>query len=206
MTPERMIAVVSLWARLYTRRLPEDDARRRVEELRADLHDHVDHERATGAGERRIAASVTGRMVRGIPADLSWRHDRTHRRTTPEDHMLPISLARRSALRVAVVTGLVLLIPAVLMLVGDGGTDWGVFDFVFAGAIIAVGGLLIELVVHSRGTAAYVAAGIAGALGVAAMIVGEADDAPGLVGFGLLLLMGTVALTVRNLQRSQERS
>ena len=196
-----MIAVVSLWARLYTRRLPEDDARRRVGELRADLHDHIEHERAQGTGERRIAGSVAGRMVRGMAADLSWRHARTHRRTTPEEHMRPISLARRSARRVAVMTLLILLVPAALMLVGDG-TDWGVFDFVFAAALIAAAGLLIELVLHNRGTAAYVAAGVAGALGVAAMIAGEADDAPGLVGFGLLLVLGMVALTVRNVQRS----
>ena len=116
--------------------------------------------------------------------------------------MRSFSLARRSARRVAVVTALVLLVPAVLMLVTNG-ADWGVFDFVFAGAIIAAGGLLIELVVHTRGTAAYLAAGVAGALGVAAMIAGEADDAPGLVGFGLLLVVGMTALTVRNVQRSQ---
>ncbi len=114
---------------------------------------------------------------------------------------MPISLARRSAKRVAVVTALALLIPAVLMLVTNG-TDWGVFDFVLAAAIVATAGLLVELVVHSRGTAAYVAAAVAGLLGVAAMIAGEADDAPGLVGFGLLLVLAMIALTARNVQRS----
>ena len=110
--------------------------------------------------------------------------------------------ARRSVTRVAVITLLLLLIPLALMLLGEG-TDWGVFDFVFAGAIIAGAGLLIELAVRSRGTTAYAAAAVAGTLGVGAMFAGEADDAPGLVGFGLLLLLSMVALTVRNLQRSQ---
>ena len=203
MTPERVAAVVLLWARLYTRRLPEQDARRRVDELRADLHDHISHARAHGTGERRIAGSVAARMLRGIAADVAWRHERTRQGQTQEDHpMRPTALSRRSVTRVAVVTVLLLLIPLVLMLLGEG-TDWGVFDFVFAGAIIAGAGLLIEFVVRSRGTAAYAAAAVAGTLGVGAMVAGEADDAPGLVGFGLLLLISMVALTVRNVQRSQ---
>ena len=43
---------------------------------------------------------------------------------------------------------------------------------------------------------------LGGALGVAAMVLGELDDAPGLFGFGLLLVLGMVALTVRNVQRT----
>lgn len=203
MTPERLAAVVSLWTRLYTRRLPEQDARRRVDELGADVHDHISHERAHGTGERRIAGSVAARMLRGMAADVSWRHERTRHCQTQEDHpMRLIGPARRSVTRVAVMTVLLLLIPLALMLLSEG-TDWGVFDFVFAGAIIAGAGLLIELAVRSRGTAAYAAAAVAATLGVGAMVAGEADDAPGLVGFGLLLVLGMVALTVRNVQRSQ---
>ena len=35
------------------------------------------------------------------------------------------------------------------------------------------------------------------AIGAAAIVLGEADDAPGLVLFGCLLVIGTVVLTVR---------
>ena len=202
MTPERIAAVVSLWARLYTRQLPEQDARRRLDELQADLHDHIAHERAHGTGDRRITGAVAARMLRGMAADVTWRHETARRRQTREDHpMRPTDPARRSLARVAIVTVALLLIPLTLMLVGEG-TDWGVFDFVFAGAIIAGACMLIELALRSHGTAAYAAAAVAGTLGVAAMIAGEADDAPGLVGFGLLLFLGMVALTVRNVQRS----
>ncbi len=199
MTPERIAAVVLLWARLYTRRLPEQDARRRVDELCADVHDHISHERSCGTGEHRIAGSIAVRMLRGMAADVSWRHELTRQCQTQEEH--PMRPTGRSVTRVALVTVLLLLIPLTLMLLGEG-TDWGVFDFVFAGAIIAGAGLLIELAVRSRGTAAYAAAGVAGTFGVAAMVAGEADDAPGLVGFGLLLLISMVALTVRNVRRS----
>ena len=50
MTPERMARLVARWVRLYTRALPAPIARRRIEELDADLHDHIDHERADGTG------------------------------------------------------------------------------------------------------------------------------------------------------------
>ena len=112
MTPERIATVVSFWARLYTRRLPEQDARRRIDELRADLHDHIAHERAHGTGERWIAGSLGARMLRGMPADLSWRHETSRRRLTQEDHaMRSTHSVRRSVTRVAVVTVLLLLIP-----------------------------------------------------------------------------------------------
>jgi hypothetical protein len=43
----------------------------------------------------------------------------------------------------------------------------------------------------------------AAAIGVAAIVLGEADDAPGLVLFGGLLIVGTIVLTVRTAQRSE---
>lgn len=43
---------------------------------------------------------------------------------------------------------------------------------------------------------------LAVAIGVAAVVFGEADDSPGLQGLGVLLVIGTVALSVRTAQRS----
>lgn len=45
------------------------------------------------------------------------------------------------------------------------------------------------------------AALLATAMGVAAIVLGEADDSPGLQGLGVLLIVGTVALGVRARQR-----
>lgn len=47
------------------------------------------------------------------------------------------------------------------------------------------------------------AALLATALGVAAVVLGEADDSPGLQGLGVLLIVGTVALGVRARRRRQ---
>jgi hypothetical protein len=72
-TPQRAADLVTRWVRCYTRRLPAPLAERRIDEIRADLHDHIAHEQARGTSDRRIALSIMSRMVRGLPADAGWR-------------------------------------------------------------------------------------------------------------------------------------
>ena len=45
---------------------------------------------------------------------------------------------------------------------------------------------------------------LATALGVAAIVLGEADDSPGLQGLGVLLVVGAIALGVRTAKRRSE--
>jgi hypothetical protein len=175
-------------------------ADRRIGEIDADLHDHLEHGRANGTADWRIGFGIAGRMLRGLPADASWRHQMIARHPTAKGPMKPSKPAHRSAVRVALVTALVLLVPAVAMLVSDG-TDWGVFDFVFAGALVAGTGLLLELAARNPRSIALRVAAVA--IGVAVIAFGESDDAPGLVLFGCLLIIGTVAMTVRTALRSE---
>ena len=191
MTPERVAGLVARWVRWYTRDLPPAIAERRIGEIDADLHDHIAHERAQGTEERRIALGIASRMARGIPADASWR-------STRKDRSMK-SLVRRPFVRVAVLTGLVLLVP--LALQPTDGADWGVFDFVFAAALLGGPGLLLEMAARRDSSVAHRVA--AAAIGVAAIVFGELDDAPGLVLFGLLLILGSVALTVRTARRGE---
>jgi hypothetical protein len=199
MTPERIAEAVLAWARLYTRGLPPAVAERRLGELAADLHDHIAHERAAGTDERRNALAVASRAVRGLPADAAWRRHVIARAPTRKDRP-KMSPTARSAVRVALVTALVLLVPLIANLTQDG-PGWSVPDFVMAAVILGVTGALIEAVVRRpRNLVLRIAAGL---IGVTAMVLGEADDAPGLVLFGLLLIGGTLALTVRTVQRSE---
>lgn len=46
------------WVRFYTRGLGGPIAERRIDEIDADLHDHIAHERAEGTSDRRIALSL----------------------------------------------------------------------------------------------------------------------------------------------------
>lgn len=73
MNAEHAAALVRRWVSRYTRELPDEVAGRRAEEVSADLDDHLDHGRRLGLGERRLAAEVLSRMVRGVAADASWR-------------------------------------------------------------------------------------------------------------------------------------
>lgn len=86
-------------------------------------------------------------------------------------------------------TGLVLLVPLV------GRMDWSSFDFALAAVLVAGTGLLLELAVSKARSAGYRVA--AAAIAIAAMAAGEADDAPGLVLFGLVVIVGTVVATLR---------
>jgi hypothetical protein len=197
MTPERMAQLVARWVRFYTRGLPSPIAQRRISELDADLHDHIAHERADGTKDRRIAFSIAARLVRGLAADASWRAQTIAR--TPRKVKMS-SPAYRSAVRVVSATAFIVLLPLVAMQFTDE-VDWGLADFVLATALVGGTGLLLELAARKPGLSAYGAA--ATAIGVAAIVLGEANDAPGLVLFGGLLIVGTVALAFRTAQRSE---
>lgn len=69
MRAERIAALMARWVRIYTRDLPDPIARRRIDEIDADLYDHIAHERASGLSDWRITIEIASRMVRGFNAD-----------------------------------------------------------------------------------------------------------------------------------------
>ena len=138
---QRAADLVTRWVRCYTRQLPAAIAERRIDEIRADLHDHIADEQTRGAGDWRIALSVLSRMVRGLAADASWRG-----RIRPWRGDLMRSFA------------------------------------VILAAALAIAGI-----------------------GVAAIVYGGGDDAPGLVLIGILLIVGAFAIGVRTAHRHGQR-
>jgi hypothetical protein len=102
------------------------------------------------------------------------------------------------AVRVGLGVALVLSLPLVAMLLSDD-VVWSLGDFVAAGVLLATIGVVIELAARRKGNLVVVI-GIA-VIGVAAAVFGEADDAPGLVLLGLLLIAGACVLGVRTAQR-----
>jgi hypothetical protein len=196
-TPERMAELVARWVRFYTSDLPTPIAQRRVHEIDADLHDHIAHERANGISDRRIARGIASRMVRGLAADIAWRGRQAKlaaHLSIPEDAMKTSKTLYRSAVRVAVGVALILSLPLVAMLITDD-VVWSLADFAVAGVLLTAIGVALELAVKKAGNLAT-AIGIA-AVGVAAAIFGRADDAPGLVLLGILLIVSACALGVR---------
>jgi hypothetical protein len=106
----------------------------------------------------------------------------------------------RSAVRVALGVAFILSLPLMAMLITDE-VVWSLADFVAAGVLLATIGVALELALKKAGNFAA-ALGIA-AVGVAAAIFGGADDAPGLVLLGILLVVSACALGVRTAQRSR---
>jgi hypothetical protein len=106
----------------------------------------------------------------------------------------------RSAARVALGVALILSLPMVAMLITDD-VVWSLADFILAGVLLTAIGVALELAAKKAGKLAT-AIGIA-TLGVAAAIFGEADDAPGLVLLGILLIGSACALGVRTAQCSR---
>jgi len=191
MTPERMAGLVARWVRYYTTDLPTPIARRRIDEIDADLFDHIAHERAGGTSDPRIALGIASRMVRGLAADASWRGQAIAEAPTRKEMT---KMSKRSAVRVALVTAFILLVPLVAMQITDE-VDWGVADFVLAGVLLGGTGVLLGLAARKPRNTTYRVA--AAAIGLAAIVLGEADDAPGLMLFGCLLILGTIGLAVR---------
>jgi hypothetical protein len=202
MTPERMAALVAHWVRFYTRDLPTPIAQRRVDEIDADLHDQIAHERASGISDRRIAFGIASRMVRGLAADVAWRGRHAKARAHPStlEKAMKSRTLYRSAVRVALGVAFILSLPLVAMLITDD-VVWSLADFAAAGVLLAAIGVVLEMAVRKAGNLAT-ALGIA-AVGVAAALFGEADDAPGLVLLGILLIVSACALGVRTAQHSR---
>jgi hypothetical protein len=196
MRPERASSLVARWVRLYTRRLPAHIAERRVEEIDADLHEHVVFERARGAPERAIALGIVSRMARGMAADVAWRR---HVQPLEGDPMRQLVALLLAAIGIAVLA-LVLDSP-ILVLVS-----------VAAIGIVTLGAFVTSVQTAQRANfvipfVATLAGALAvAALGVTAIIVGDRGDAPGLVLFGVALVtsvvVGALAFGMRTAQRS----
>ena len=177
MTPERSAEMVARWVRLYTRDLPTPVAERRTDEIAADLHDHIAHERARGTSDRRIALSILSRMVRGLAADASWRaqHSKTttDRPSTPKQAMTHNKTAYRSALGLAIGTGLFLLWSmAALGVIGEEGDR---ADLMYFGvlAVGIVGSIVARLRPHGMARALLATALAQALVAVIALIAGK---------------------------------
>jgi hypothetical protein len=125
--------VATRWTDAYTRGLETEVSERRREEIASDLFEHGS---AMGGG-RAQQYNVLGRVLWGIPADLSWRRAvrASHRRL---ETGAPMKLQR---IMTAVVGFLVLfeLWAAVGSLTADGGGLRYSLPFVVAAALLCVG-------------------------------------------------------------------
>jgi hypothetical protein len=198
-TPERAAGLVLWWARVYTARLPPALARRRIDELAADLEDHLTAARLDGADEARLARAVLSRSARGLPADVAWRHHviSSRRKNRP---MSPARPVVHAVARVALGVLLVLTVPFILTVTSDGnGWHWHVGDFLLAAVALGLIGACLELAIRRAGHPLIAVA--TAAVGGAAGVLGQVDDAPGLVLLGVLLVAAAGGIVARPMTR-----
>jgi hypothetical protein len=67
--------VVHGWTVWYTAGLPGSAGAERQAEIAGDLAEHHDVRLAEGWSDGRVAQERLWRTLRGVPADLAWRHD-----------------------------------------------------------------------------------------------------------------------------------
>lgn len=110
----------------------------------------------------------------------------------------------QSLIRVLITAAAVLVFGLVVNYF-EPGEGWSVFDFVLAQVLVAGAVLVYELGVKRPGTltAAVLSAGIA-ATGGAAVIVGQVDDAPGLIVIGMGLVVTGVVIAFRSMRGGAE--
>ena len=159
MTPERTAQLVARWVRFYTRNLPAPIARRRIDEINADLHDHIAHERAHATGDRRIALSVVSRMARGVGADAAWRGQQAKLSSSTRRSAMK-KTSHRSTINIVLAAACILLLPMLAMLLTDS-VAWGPVDFVLAFAMLVGTGLLVDAARKASSTPYRVAVGLA---------------------------------------------
>jgi|GEM_PF-394220 len=213
MTPERATALVTAWVRLYTRGLPAPVARRRVEEIAADLHDHVAHARAAGTGETRIALAILSRMTRGVAADTAWRRRTAAASVHAQEPAARRARRRPSAAAVALVAASPLLVPALAMALTDE-VAWGPVDFALAGVLLVGTALALRtVIVHVRDIAHRSAVGLT--LGAALLliwatlgvgIIGEPGEGANAMYAGVLGVAVAGALLARGRPRGMARA
>ena len=124
------------WVRVYTAGLPREDRERRRDEIDSDLYEYESERGYGGMG------AVGSRFVRGVPADIAWRVERSMH-TEMEDDLVdtwPGLIAVVLVLAIAV-TSLVYAILHVFGYFGDGHRIYGLIQV----------GLLVASLVLLRG-------------------------------------------------------
>ena len=208
MTPERVAALVGRWVRHYTRGLPQPLATRRIEEIQADMDDHITHARAEGTGERRLALGILSRMVRGLPADLAWRDD--HASDTEDDPVTSggRTVTDRTAYRsaVALAIGTVAFLAWGVLAMGVIGAEGDRFDLLYLAvpAVGIVGALAARWRPSGMVRTLLAMAGVQALITVVALIIGKQEspvssvpEIVGLNGLFVALFLGAAWLFSR---------
>jgi hypothetical protein len=139
-------ATARAWTAVYTRGLPDDVAARRRDEIASDLFEHAD-ELGPSTGQQ---LAVVGRVLWGIPADLSWRREARASRPRRVPSGEPMKLNR--AVQVLAMVVCAFCAYAGFMMLGFGGAGVPFTIPLLVGAVLIVIGLLQRAKAPRRST------------------------------------------------------
>lgn len=152
----RVDAAVLAWGRWYTADLPGEVAAERRAELASDLYEEREQ---TGD---RATASILGRAIRGIPADLAWRGARLrHAALSAPRGTFPLAMPALSHLAaIALVAWGAFIVWRVArsMLLGDWHGAADMAELTVVGLALALLGTWLLMVARRRGFAGVVLA------------------------------------------------
>ena len=106
------------WVWLYTRRLDPVAAERRHAEIASDLHEHTAEAARADVTGHRLGAEILGRVLVGVPADLSWR--RATRQPQPRliPGGTPMSMSASTTNRALTVLGALTIVYVWFLFIG----------------------------------------------------------------------------------------
>lgn len=155
--------VVRAWVGLYTRGLPADLAAERRAELDADLWEESVAAFHLGQADG-LAAQRLGRLVRGLPSDITWRLDRAGAARSQGEGGIsmrptPIQWALLAAGAAMFGYALIATVPGLLTPDPTRWDGWGPYGFA-AAAGLGLAGIAIAIVRPGVGLAVTVAAAV----------------------------------------------
>lgn len=164
---DRGAGAVRAWVGLYTRRLPSEIAASRRELVDGDLSD--EGLLAASLSETgRLGTQRWSRLIRGMPADLSWRF--AQRGAHRPERSVTMSISRRELVAILGLAGLcaAALLGTFVMLANPDPDKWAGWGP--TGLAVALGATIVGLVVTIRAPRSGLLIGILGStIGIVAM-------------------------------------
>ena len=153
LTTRLPVRLAQAWVALYTRGLPADRRDARRAEISSDLWEHG-HDAACD-GSRDGTASVLGRVLAGVPADISWR---VEERGLARDRgaMDPSWYGQRVLRHQLIIPGIAVLVGLVTL----AGLPSAAAALLAGLMVLALVGLMASPVGTSSGTGAHMQTGL----------------------------------------------
>ena len=153
------VRLTRAWTRTYSRGLPAGTAQDRRGEIESDLFDELAAARAAGLREATVSRTILTRMLLGVPADLSWRHQHRRAARSAGGRRVAVNRTPRTSRALASILSVPVLLWSIYVGIGwtlvGSDEEWTdgrwVGLVVIGGAVAALVGMVLLALGHSDG-------------------------------------------------------